>query len=118
VRLADGLGAKLLVLSFISVAPASRTGVYRRLAVAQLKRDSEDLTMQTKELAEKSGVECEALDPSPSRSIIAAAEEVDAYCIVIGLSGPSVVDHLLDRALGGVHEKVLRRARCPVLSVR
>jgi nucleotide-binding universal stress UspA family protein len=121
VRLAEGLGAKLFVLSFISVAPASRTGVYRRRALAELKRDSDDMAKQTKELAEKSGVECEVrrtLDPHPSRAIVAAAEEVGAYCVVIGSSGASVVDRLLDRALGGVHEKVLRRARCPVLSVR
>jgi universal stress protein family protein len=68
VRLAEGLGANLFVLSFISVAPASRTGVYRRLALAELKRDSDDMAKQTKELAEKSGVECEvrrALDPHP-----------------------------------------------------
>ncbi len=121
VRLAEGLGANLFVLSFISVAPASRTGVYRRRALAELKRDSDDMAKQTKELAEKSGVECEvrrALDPRPSPAIVAAAEEVGAYCVVIGSSGASVVDRLLDRALGGVHEKVLRRARCPVLSVR
>jgi nucleotide-binding universal stress UspA family protein len=121
VRLAEGLRAKLFVLSFINVAPASRMGVYRSLALAELERDSEDMAKQTKELAEKSGVECEvrrALDPRPSRAIAAAAEEVGAYCVVIGSPGTSVVDRLLDRALGGAHGKVLRRARCPVLSVR
>ena len=121
VRLAEGLGANLFVLSFISVAPASRAGVYHRLALAELKRDSDDMVQRTKELAEKSGVECavrRALDPRPSRAVVAAAEEVRAYCVVIGSSGASVVDRLLDQALGGVHEKVLRRARCPVLSVR
>ena len=121
VRLAEGLGANLFVLSFISVAPASRTGAYRRLVLAELKRDSEDMVKQTKELAENSGVECEvrrALDPRPSRAVVAAAEEVGAYCVVIGSSGASAVDRLLDRVLGGVHEKVLRRAGCPVLSVR
>ncbi len=121
VRLAEDLGAKLFVLSFISVAPTSRTGVYRRLALAELKRDSEDMVKQTKELAEKSSVECEvrrALDPRPSRAVVAAAEEVGAYCVVIGSSGASAIDRLLDRALGGVHGKVLRQARCPVLSVR
>ena len=121
VRLADGLDARLFVLSFISVAPASRAGAHRRLAVAQLRRDSDYLAKQTEELAEKSGVECavrRALDPCPSRAIVAAAEEVGAYCVVIGSSGASAVDRLLDRALGGVHEKVLRRAGCPVLSVR
>jgi nucleotide-binding universal stress UspA family protein len=121
VRLAEGLRVKLFVLSFINAAPASRMGVYRGLALAELKRDSEDMARQTKELAEKSGVECElrrALDPLPSRAIAAAAEEVGAYCVVIGSPGASVVERWLDRALGGVHEKVLRRARCPVLSVR
>ena len=121
VRLAEGLGADLFVLSFIRVPPASRTGVYRRLALAELKRDSEDMVEQTKELAEASGVECEvrrALDPRPARAIVAAAEELRAYCVVIGSSGASVVDRLLDRALGRAHEKVLRRAKCPVLSVR
>lgn len=121
VRLAEGLGANLFVLGFISVAPASRAGAYRRLALAELKRDSDDMVRQTKELAKKSGVECavrRALDPRPSRAVVAAAEEVRACCVVIGSSGASVVDRLLDRALGGVHGKVLRRARCPVLSVR
>ena len=121
VRLAEGLGAKLFVLSFISVAPTSRTGIHRRLVLAELKRDSDDMAKQTKELAEKSGVGCEVrrtLDPRPSRAVVAAAEEVGAYCVVIGSSGASAIDRLLDRTLGGVHEKVLRRARCPVLSVR
>ena len=115
VRLAEGLGADLFVPSFISVAPASRAGIYRRLALAELKRDSDDMVKRTKELAVKSGVECavrRALDPRPSRAVVAAAEEVSAYCVVVGSSGASVVDRLLDRALGAVHEKVLRRAPC------
>ena len=103
-RLAADLVAKLFVLSFISVAPTSRTGVYRRLALAELKRDSEDMVEQTKKLAEKSGVECEvrrALDPRPSQAVVAAAEEEGAYCVVIGSSGTPAIDRLLDRALGG-----------------
>ena len=32
--------------------------------------------------------------------------------------GTSVVDRLFARAVGGTHDKVLRQARCPVLSVR
>ncbi len=121
VRLAEGLRAKLFVLSFVNATPASRMGVYRGLALAELERDSEDMAKQTKELAEKSGVECEvrrALDPRPSRAIAAAAEEVGACCVVIGSPGASVVDRWLDRALRGVHEKLLRRARCLVLDVR
>ena len=120
VRLAESLRAKLIVLSFINVRPASRMGVYRGLALAEIERDSRDRAWQARKLAEKSGVECEVRytrDPHPSRAIVAAAEEVRAGCLVIGSPGASWVDHLLDVAVGGVYGKVLRRARCPVLSV-
>ncbi|MBA3795586.1 MAG: universal stress protein [Rubrobacter sp.] len=121
VRLAEGLGAKLFVLSFVNARLASRMGVYRSLALAELERDSREAARQTEEMAEKSGVECEtrrALDPHPSRAIVDAAEKVRAGCIVIGSPGASVVDRLLDRAVGAVYEKVLREAECPVFSVR
>jgi nucleotide-binding universal stress UspA family protein len=120
VRLAENLGAKLFVLSFVNARPASRMGVYRSLALAELERDSREAARRTEEMAEKSGVECKtrrALDPCPSRAVVAAAEEVGAYCVVIGSPGASVVDHLLDRAVGAVYEKVLREAECPVFSV-
>lgn len=42
VRLAENLGAKLFVLSFVNARPASRTGVYRSLALAELERDSRE----------------------------------------------------------------------------
>ncbi len=121
VCLAESLRAKLFVVGFVNVAPASRMGVYRRLALAELERDGRSMAKQTKELADESGVECEvwlAWAPLPSRAIVGAAREVEADCIVIGSPGASVVDRLLARALGGTHEKVIRQARCPVLSVR
>jgi len=120
VRLAESLRVRLIVLSFINVRPASRMGVYRSLALTEIERDSQDRAWQARKLAERSGVECEvryARDPHPCRAIVAAAEEVRADCLVIGSPGASWVDHLLDRAVGGVYGKVLRRARCPVLSV-
>jgi nucleotide-binding universal stress UspA family protein len=121
VRLAESLRAKLFVLSFTNAAPASRMGAHRRLALAELERDSRDMSNKARELAEKSGVECEVrwvLDSHPSRAVVVAVEEVGAYCVVIGSPGASVLDRLLDRAIGGAYEKVLRRAGCPVLSVR
>jgi nucleotide-binding universal stress UspA family protein len=92
VRLADSVRAKLIVLSFINVQPASRMGVYRSLALAEIQRDSQDRAWQARKLAERSGVECEvryARDPHPSRAIVAAAEEVRAGCLVIGSPGAS-----------------------------
>lgn len=121
VRLARGLGAKLLVLHFINVEPTRRMGAYRILALAEMEHDSREVAEQTRKMAEESGVECEARrgrGPRPSRAIVAVAEEVGAYCVVIGSPGASWMDRLLDRAIGGAYEKVLREARCPVLSVR
>lgn len=120
-RLAGDLRAKLSVLSFINVRLASRMGVYRTLALAELERDSRTMAIQTRELAEKRGVECEvrwSRDPHPSRAVVVAAEEVGAECVVIGSPGASVVEHALDRAVGGAYGKVLREAKCPVLSIR
>jgi nucleotide-binding universal stress UspA family protein len=121
VDLAKSLQAVLVVFSVINVELAPRTGIHRILALAELERDSWVVARQTKELADESGVECEgwsAWDPRPSRAIVGAAEEVKADCIVIGSPGTSAVDRLFARAVGGTHDKVIRQARCPVLSVR
>ena len=121
VELAKSLQAALVVLSVINVELAFRTGIYRTLALAELERESWVVAKQIKELADESGVECEgwsAWDPRPSAAIVGAAEEVKADCIVIGSAGTSAVDRLFARAVGGTHDKVLRQARCPVLSVR
>ncbi len=47
--------------------------------------------------------------------ICAAAERVDADLIVIGTHGHTGLSHVL---LGSVAEKVVRKAPCPVLTVR
>jgi nucleotide-binding universal stress UspA family protein len=51
----------------------------------------------------------------PAKEIIAAADEEKARMIVIGTHGRSGLDRLL---LGSVAERVIRRASCPVLTVR
>jgi nucleotide-binding universal stress UspA family protein len=51
----------------------------------------------------------------PAEEIIAAAEEEKARMIVIGTHGRSGLDRLL---LGSVAERVIRRASCPVVTVR
>jgi nucleotide-binding universal stress UspA family protein len=120
VELARSLRAALVVLSTLNAELAFRAGIYRTLALAELERDGGVIARQTKELADKSGVECEvwsAREGRPSRAIVGVAEEVGAGCIVIGSPGTSAVDRLFARALGGTHDKVLRQARCPVLSV-
>ena len=51
----------------------------------------------------------------PTKEIVAAADEEKARMIVIGTHGRSGLDRLL---LGSVAERVIRRASCPVLTVR
>lgn len=121
VTLARSLGSRLILLSFINAKLASHMGIYRSLALTDLEAESEAMTSRTRQLAEESSVECEvryAREPDPSHSILAVAEGIGAYCIVIGAPGPSLVDRALDRAVGGVYGKVLRQADRPVLSIR
>ena len=51
---------------------------------------------------------------SPARAIIQAAKERPAQMIVMGTHGRGGVSHLL---LGSVAERVVRTARCPVMTV-
>jgi nucleotide-binding universal stress UspA family protein len=55
------------------------------------------------------------LTGSPAKRIVDHAEETSADLIVMGTHGRSGFDHLL---LGSVAEKVVRAARCPVLTAR
>ena len=126
VRLAEDLRAELFVLGFINAnlvarARTHRARTYRPMALAELERESRSVSRQVEELAAERGVSCRggfALSRRPSQAIVEAAEEVGANCIVIGSPGTSAVDRLLARAIGGVYGKVLREAKCPVLSVR
>ena len=63
------------------------------------------------------GVETEThiLTGKPAAQIIAHAQQVDAALIVMTTHGYSGLEHVL---LGSTTEAVLRKAGCPVLSVR
>jgi nucleotide-binding universal stress UspA family protein len=54
-------------------------------------------------------------DPSPWRAILTYSEENDVDLIIMGTHGRHGVDRML---MGSVAEQVVRRARCPVLTVR
>jgi len=51
----------------------------------------------------------------PHEEIVKSAEEIPADLIVLGTHGRGGVAHML---LGSVAERVIRRARCPVLTVK
>jgi universal stress protein A len=60
-------------------------------------------------------VTTEVIVGSPARAIIGQSAEPDIDLVVMGTHGRSGVSHLL---LGSVAERVVRGARCPVLTVR
>jgi nucleotide-binding universal stress UspA family protein len=67
--------------------------------------------------ADKVGVavDCKVLTGIPFEEIVCAARELPADIIIMGTHGRAGMSHLL---LGSVAEKVVRRASCPVLTVR
>ncbi len=69
------------------------------------------------EVARKAGVpvETRTLTGIPFEEIVRAGEELAADLIIMGTHGRTGMSHLL---LGSVAEKVVRKAPCPVLTVR
>ncbi|MBI5137869.1 MAG: universal stress protein [Nitrospirae bacterium] len=57
----------------------------------------------------------EVLQGDPVKEICRAAREDDSDLIIIGTHGRTALEHVL---LGSIAEKVVRKAPCPVLSVR
>jgi nucleotide-binding universal stress UspA family protein len=120
VSLGKELGAKLELLHCYQlttgtvapygvVIPESFDHSAREAAASQLD--------QWREKAAADGVEVKArlCSTYPSLGIVEAAEELGADLIVMGTRGLSGIKHVL---LGSVAERVLRRASCPVVTVK
>lgn len=60
-------------------------------------------------------VEYRLVEGDPAREILAVAAEADCDLIVMGTHGRSGLERLL---LGSVSERVLRKARCPVVMMK
>jgi nucleotide-binding universal stress UspA family protein len=100
-----------------------------RIVVAEVGQDltqkiqagyAEEARRILREVADAAGkvgvpVETTVLTGIPSEEISRLAQELSADLIIMGTHGRTGVSHLL---LGSVAEKVLRRAPCPVLTVR
>ena len=67
--------------------------------------------------ADKAGVAVETrlVTGIPSEDIVRLGQELPADLIIMGTHGRSGMSHLL---LGSVAERVVRKAPCPVLTVR
>ena len=93
-RLSPGAGAKVGPLALRDIDPPELPGP---------------------DWAGKCNVTREVLMGHPFVEIIRYAREQDVDCIVLGTHGRSGLSHLL---LGSVAERVVRKAPCPVLTVR
>lgn len=67
------------------------------------------------ELAKREGMQAVLREGDPATEILAAAEEMNAAMIVMGTHGRTGLAHLF---LGSVAEKVVRKSKVPVLTVR
>jgi nucleotide-binding universal stress UspA family protein len=123
VALAREFGAEVVALHASTVAPISALipiGAPLALEPARLTRDERKaVTAQLHDFTdevEAGGlpVRNQLIEREPVEAILAAANEWPADLIVMGTHGRSGFERLL---LGSVTEKVLRKARCPVLTV-
>jgi len=116
--LAHGLKARLLIVNVLPTAMTMDPGYpVSALYLKQLHEESKVELEQFTRHAQQDGLlfETRQIPGDPSTCIINVADEEQAALIVMGTHGRTGLDRLL---LGSVAEKVVRQARCPVMTVR
>jgi nucleotide-binding universal stress UspA family protein len=116
-------GAKLYILHVIQ-QPSYPLGMYAEISFDAMDKFNRNLSEVTekemkelcrKDLAGFNNFEALILSGTPFLEILRTAKEKEADLIVVGTHGRTGLDHVL---FGSTAEKVVRRASCPVVSVR
>ena len=121
ISLAGDYSAKLILLHVVEDIPIAEWYIPSAISVADLTEDLRKSALQemNKWVVEVSSqvkdVEKMVVNGVPFVEIIGAAREKKADLIVIGTHGRTGIDHML---FGSTAEKVVRKASCPVLTVR
>jgi nucleotide-binding universal stress UspA family protein len=108
-HVADDMYMRLGGDAYAAVLPELQEDVERQAKdrLARLLIDDDSMPLPTKSVVITAGATAPA--------IVNYAAKIDVDLIVVGTHGRSAVAHLL---MGSVAERVVRTARCPVLTVR
>jgi nucleotide-binding universal stress UspA family protein len=119
--LAKQFGARLLVLHVIN-EPVDLRGFYvphisfekleQEIATGAEKMMQRFCRTKVKDLTD---VDCQVIAGIPYEEILKRADEQKVSLIVLGTHGRKGLDHLI---FGSTAERVVRKAACPVLTVR
>lgn len=120
VPFAKHFGAELIVLYVVepTIYPADFSFGHVGLPNIEeelRKQSAEELERLAKSIAKKVSVRHEIRTGRAFLEIIEAAKEEEADLIIIATHGHTGVEHIL---FGSTAEKVVRKAHCPVLTVR
>ncbi len=123
VSFAKQYDAMLYILHVIQ-QPSYPLGMYAEISFDAMDKFNRNISeavekemkaLREKELQGLAKYECLILQGTPFLEILRTAREREADLIVVGTHGRTGLDHVL---FGSTAEKVVRRAPCPVLSVR
>jgi nucleotide-binding universal stress UspA family protein len=119
--LAKKLNSKLIIMHVIN-EPVDLRGFYvPHISFESLEKEIEEAAekMMNKfcsgKLVDLAGTETVIVSGIPYDEILAKADEEKVSLIVLGTHGRAGLDHLL---FGSTAERVVRRSRCPVMTIR
>ena len=117
VEICNQFGAELYLLTVIEKAPSFVTAELSQHFFEQAETALRKEVQSCSGYCETSGLKCrgEVRSGVVFEEIVAYAEEMDADLIVMSTHGRSGLSHVL---LGSVAERVVRRAPCPVMTIR
>lgn len=118
IELAGQVRAAVILLHVVDTGSAyePESGTICNSKLADLRRDGNELLNQTmSQLPARSNVQRLLIEGDPAESILATASNWPADLIVIGSDSHGRLAHFL---LGSTADSVIRRATCPVMSVR
>lgn len=119
--LAKKLNSKLIIMHVIN-EPVDLRGFYvPHISFESLEKEIEDAAVKMMEkfcsgrIEDLTGTETVIVSGIPYDEILAKADEEKVSLIVLGTHGRAGLDHLL---FGSTAERVVRRSRCPVMTIR